>query len=236
MIDRKANRTYTIEEKSATVALALSIGPLRAAKQLGIPPRTVAAWTSGERSAKTLGPVVTATRQQAADRLWETLQRATDAVEDGLKDPRQRLGDRARALEVLVHAHELIAGRATENVAMQVAPAESVVDMLALSDEQRHDLANMLRQAIDMRETLERLSPGLGDQMDAEATALTAKWKRIAEGREVPLLGPGAPLLGSGIIEGEEDAPLTPAERSQLETWLQAIGYDGAAISGETSD
>jgi transposase-like protein len=53
MIDRKANRTYSIEEKTTATALALSIGPLRAAKQLSIPPRTVAAWTSGERSAKT---------------------------------------------------------------------------------------------------------------------------------------------------------------------------------------
>ena len=50
MIDRKANRTYSIEEKTTATALALSIGPLRAAKQLSIPPRTVAAWTSGERS------------------------------------------------------------------------------------------------------------------------------------------------------------------------------------------
>lgn len=220
MIERGHNRTYTLEEKTTATALALSIGPLKAAKELGIPPRTVAAWTAGERSAKSLGPVVTATRQQAADRLWETLQRATDAVEQGLKDPRQRLGDRARALEVLVHAHELMAGRATENVAMQVAPAESVVDMMALTEEQRRELANTLRRALDMRETLERLSPGLGDRMEAESIALADRWNRIAEAREPLALGPG-------IIEGEviEDAPLTRDEWRQLVAEGEAKGY-----------
>lgn len=123
MIERRANRTYTLQEKTEAIGLALSIGPLKAAKQLGMPVRTVSAWTAGERSAGSLSPIVTATREQAADRLWQTLQAATDAVEAGLRDPRQRLGDRARALEVLVHAHELLAGHSTENVAVGIGTA-----------------------------------------------------------------------------------------------------------------
>jgi transposase-like protein len=210
-------RNYSQEEKAAAIALGLSIGGNNAADKLGMPRRSLHNWLEQEKRVPTL--ITAETRSAVVDRLWQTLVRATEAVEAGLADPRQRLGDRARALEVLVHSHELLRGGATENVAVAVAPAENVVDMLALSEEQRETLRDALRAEIAKHEALERLSPGLAEQMDAEYRELGEKWRRIAEGREPLALGPG-PV----VIDSDEAAPLTPTEKRQLTEWLKASG------------
>jgi hypothetical protein len=109
-------RTYTAEERAAAVGLAMSIGPLRAARQLGIPPRTLAHWRAGERHGSDVAPIIAASRQDLARRLWEGVTAGVDAVLEGLHDPHQRLGDRARALEVVMNAHQLLTGGSTSNV------------------------------------------------------------------------------------------------------------------------
>ena len=109
-------RTYTAEERAAAIGLALSIGPLRAARQLGIPPRTLAHWRAGERHGDDVAPIVAASRQELARRLWEGVTAGVDAVLEGLHDPRQRLADRARALEVVMNAHALLTGGVTSRV------------------------------------------------------------------------------------------------------------------------
>ena len=109
-------RTYTAEERAAAIGLAMSIGPLRAARQLNIPPRTVAAWRRGERHGSDVAPIVAASRQELARRLWEGVEAGVTAVLEGLHDPRQRLADRARALEVVMTAHALLTGGVTSRV------------------------------------------------------------------------------------------------------------------------
>jgi hypothetical protein len=109
-------RTYTAEERAAAVGLAMSIGPMRAAHQLGYPVRTVTAWRRGENHKSDLAPIVAASRQELARRLWEGVTAGVDAVLEGLHDPRQRLADRARALEVVMNAHALLTGGVTSRV------------------------------------------------------------------------------------------------------------------------
>ena len=128
MTERKANRTYTAQQRAEAVGLALAVGPVKAGESLGIPVRTVASWTNGER--KELAPIIAASRQQIADRLWETVQAATEAVLKGLQDPHARLSDKARALEVAMHSHALLTGAPTERT-------ETSATDLTLAEEQQ---------------------------------------------------------------------------------------------------
>ena len=109
-------RTYTAEERAAAVGLAMSIGPMRAAHQLGYPVRTVTAWRAGERHGSDITPIVAASRQELARMLWQGVEAGVTAVLAGLHDPKQRLADRARALEVVMNAHKLLTGGSTSNV------------------------------------------------------------------------------------------------------------------------
>jgi hypothetical protein len=54
------------------------------------------------------------TREQLADRLKVAASMALNSVVAGLQDPKARLSDRARALEILLQQHALITGQPTE--------------------------------------------------------------------------------------------------------------------------
>ena len=112
-------RQYTPAERADAVALAAAVGPKRAADQLGIPPRTVAYWTHQPAAS----PIIAAAAASIAERLEAAASIALEAVTDGLRDPKARLGDRARALEVLATQANLASGRATmrsENTSLTV--------------------------------------------------------------------------------------------------------------------
>jgi hypothetical protein len=102
-------RTYTYAEKSEAVALAASIGPLRAGDALGIPRRTVASWMHKPEHSE----VIRAAEATIAERLKDAHRVALDAVLAGLADPHSKLGDRAAALRVLGEQLALADGRAT---------------------------------------------------------------------------------------------------------------------------
>lgn len=113
------SRTYSAEQRAEAVALAASIGPLKAGDALGIPRRTVAYWTHQPAA----GPIIAAAEATIAQRLTEAHRVALDAVLLGLADPKARLGDRAQALRVLGEQLALAEGRATsrsENLNVQV--------------------------------------------------------------------------------------------------------------------
>jgi hypothetical protein len=106
--------TYTAMQKAEAVALATTIGPLRAGKQLGIPPRNVARWTH-EPSAS---PIIRAAEQTVADRLVAVHEKALRSVEQGLDAGDARLSDRAQSLRILGEQAALAQGRATQNIAV----------------------------------------------------------------------------------------------------------------------
>jgi transposase-like protein len=130
MIERRANRTYTPEQRTEAVALALVVGPNVAADQLGIPRRTVAAWRSGERQAPEVRAVILSSRQALAERMNEILSVASEQVLAGLRDPHQRLGDRVRALEVALEAARLLGAESQDAEALSEDEAQQLGDWL----------------------------------------------------------------------------------------------------------
>jgi hypothetical protein len=119
-------RHYTEAERMAGVALAATVGPLRASQELGIPMTTVAYWMHRPSSS----PIIAAAEANIADRLEAAASIALEAVTEGLRDPKARLGDRARALEVLATQANLAAGRATaisSNVNLNISEYEAAL-------------------------------------------------------------------------------------------------------------
>lgn len=104
---------YTPEQRAEAVGLAMTVGARAAGRQTGIPFGLIARWSKRPD----LVPVLLESRQQVADRLWLTIQEGTSAVLEGLKDPKQRLSDRASALRVAIEAHALLTGTSTANIA-----------------------------------------------------------------------------------------------------------------------
>lgn len=137
-------RTYTAEERAEAVALAASIGPKRAAEQLGYPPRTVAAWMHRPSSVVILADA----NRAIAERLREAHSEALEVVRAGLRDRKARLADKATALRVLGEQLALAEGRATQNI--EVHSDGATDDDLGpdLTDEERSELKAYLDQRI----------------------------------------------------------------------------------------
>ena len=119
-------RHCTPAERADAVALAATIGTRKTAEQLGIPPRTVAYWPHQPAASS----IIAAAEASIAERLEATAALALEAVTEGLRDPRARLGDRGRALEVLATQANLATGRATvrsENVNVNLTEYEAAL-------------------------------------------------------------------------------------------------------------
>lgn len=129
-------RTYTAEQRADAVALAASIGPLKAAKSLGLPVSTVTFWTHKPAAS----PIIAAVERSIAQRLSDAHSEALAAVMAGLRDPSAKLGDRAAALRVLGDQLALAQGRATTNVELQMHGGTEA----DLSEEERSSLRDYL--------------------------------------------------------------------------------------------
>jgi len=129
MIER-ANRQYSEAERAEAVALALVVGPNVAADRLGIPRRTVAAWRSGERHRPEVQAVILESRQALAERMREIVSVASEQVLAGLRDPKQRLSDRVRALEVALEAARLLGAESQDADALSEDEAQQLGDWL----------------------------------------------------------------------------------------------------------
>lgn len=238
-----SGRSYGDAERAEAIGLAMTLGSREASKRTSIPRRTISYWLGKAAHGGQLAPIIEMTQRQMAERMWRTLAVAVDRLDATLADPKARLGDVAKATEILLNAHRLLAGQSTENVAVgigevapaesgEVAPAESVVDMLALTQEQRDELVDALRAEISRHDLIERRRPDLVEQYDAEArqvsAALRERWQRVAlTGETPPQLGSSElPLLGPGdeVPEPAEDAPLSDAEKEELLVWAKATG------------
>jgi len=104
-------RTYLASEKAEAVALAASIGPLRAGDALGIPRRTVASWMHKPEHSE----VIRAAEATIAERLKAAHALALDAALAFLKEPSgsHRGSDIAALLRTLGEQLALAEGRAT---------------------------------------------------------------------------------------------------------------------------
>lgn len=132
-------RSYTPAERAEAVALAAAIGPTKAAAALSVPQQTISGWIAAPAASE----VIAEAERAIADRLRDAHAVALQSVLDGLRNPRSRLSDRAKALEVIGTQLALAEGRATGRI-------ESVtVSLTAGFDEaQRLRLRRVLEEAI----------------------------------------------------------------------------------------
>src|SRR3954447_14297624 len=96
MRPRMTRQRYSQEQKAQAVGLAYTAGVSEAARQLGIPHRSISNWVAS----RSFRAIVVANREAVAAKLWEAVVVGTEAVLAGLRDPSARLSDKARALEV----------------------------------------------------------------------------------------------------------------------------------------
>lgn len=132
--------TWTEEEKAEAIGLGYAKGAIEAAKATGIPRRTISSWL--QKGSTTTSPAIraaiVATEEATAAKLWETLTLGLEQVRAGLLDPKARLGDKARAIEVVAAQWQLLTGRATgrtENANLNVNVEVSEAD-LSYAEEQ----------------------------------------------------------------------------------------------------
>lgn len=124
---RRKLRRYDAMQRAEAVALAATVGPVKAGAILGVPRRTVADWTQAPAAA----PVIAEAERSIADRLREAHSIALAEVLKGVQDPDARLLDKARALEVLGQQLALAEGRATartENLSVTASITEGMSD------------------------------------------------------------------------------------------------------------
>lgn len=140
------SRTYSAEEKADAIALSASIGPVRAADQLGIPRRTVASW--GHTPAA--GPIIAAAEAGIAERLASAHDRALAVAMAKLDDPKTRLGDVAALIRTTGEQRALAEGRATAaNLNLNVdADATFAPLTVGMTDQEKAELRAVLQAAI----------------------------------------------------------------------------------------
>jgi transposase-like protein len=138
-------RRYTSQERAEAVGLAMSVGIREAARRLRIPFRTLAHWTHRND----IQGVVIATEEAIASKLWEAVQVGTEEVLRRMRDPKARLSDVARALEVVSTQHALLSGRSTSRT------ESTVTTQPAMTFEQRAQLADWI----------DRMSAGSDDEL-----------------------------------------------------------------------
>jgi hypothetical protein len=183
-------RTYSAEQKAEAVALAATIGPLRAGDALGIPRRTVASWMHNPAASA----IIRAAEASIAERLKAAHADALAAVMEGLHDPRSRLGDRAAALRVFGEQLALAEGRATsrtESANVNVTEYEAALDAMdpvtyraMLAEMAAYNAENPVDHVI---EALRRLTPEQRDELEARI----AEAERSLTWKETPPPGPG---------------------------------------------
>jgi hypothetical protein len=228
-------RQYTDEQRAEALALSLTIGPLAASKRLGIPPRTVASWRHPSHADHPVPAAAAAVLDTARStpevvaRLWDVLTRAIDTLETGLRDPQVRLGDVARATDVLLRSHALLSGRPTENVNTNLTLMDDDERRLidGLTPEKRHIYRAFLEANVAAAEALAALSD---DRRAAMGTAIETVWHEYLPDYDAgipwstipqPLraIDPG-PVVNVTPEPPPDPAALTPDELAQLEQWF----------------
>jgi hypothetical protein len=114
-------RIHSDARRAEAIGLGLALGADEAAKRTGIARRTISRWLADPRRVEEA--VDPTTHEAIVGKLWEAVTVGTDAVLAGLRDPRARLGDKARALEIVSERHALLTGHSTANIAYSEAGA-----------------------------------------------------------------------------------------------------------------
>lgn len=121
-------RSYTKSEKAKAVGLAVISTTEGAAKQLGIPRRTLGQWIERPEYAALRHK----SREAVAEEMWTAIQVGLEEVAKGLKGEAP-LRDKATALGILWDKHALMTGSATsrtENRELNDLPDSAYVEAI----------------------------------------------------------------------------------------------------------
>lgn len=167
----------TPAQRAAAVALSAQVGQRQAARRLGMPQRTLSDWER-EPSASA---VIREVEAGAAIDFRAGLERALGALHLRLADPTARVGELARAVEVLSTQLALMEGRATANVAVSGASGMGAPGALAAMDhgdltKRVYALTPADREALRraLAQCRDELEPFLTPEQEAEIRALLA--------------------------------------------------------------
>jgi len=230
------HRSYTDEQRAEAIALSLVVGPKAAAKSTGIPLRTICSWrpSSGKAAPPAAAVILdaAASNTQVVRRLWDVLTRAIDVLEAGLRDPEVRLGDVARATDVLLRSHNLLSGRATANVATNITSDLTLLDdderrlIGNLTPEERHAYHDFMQFTVHASEALAAMP---AERRTAMGLAIDAVWHDYLPDYDPagipwttiphPLGRPNWPGLTAPATS--DPAALTETEMAQLEDWMR---------------
>lgn len=119
---------YTLQEKLEGASIALAVGDEAAARQLGIPRRTISMWRNDPR-------IIAALPEQTLSPLAVSLNRVVNkaiaCVEAKLDDPAARLGEMAQVLKVAHEGARLAAGEANRRVEARSESASLSINVQA---------------------------------------------------------------------------------------------------------
>ncbi len=164
----RERRQYTPLQRAEATGLAAVVGVTNAARQLGIPHRTVSGWLA--TPTPEMQVAIARSRDDVAARLWEAVVAGTDAVLAGLRDPTARLSDKARALEVVSQRHALLVGDPTART-HNLNLSGNVLTEEALDDDEARAIVRAIRDELDIREQ----GPLTAAELAELATYLQAK-------------------------------------------------------------
>jgi len=150
----RERHVWPAETRAEAVGLAMSVGVKEAGRRLGVPYRTISHWM-GRPDVQAM---IVRSQDDVAARLWEAITIGTDAVLEGLRDPKAGLGDKASALRIVMESHALLSGRATANVNVQTGSAR-VIPYGEISDKEAMDMRGVIRAELAAR-TIEEIRAG----------------------------------------------------------------------------
>jgi hypothetical protein len=160
--------------KAKAVGLGLTVGPQKAAEMLqpnGPSRRAISEWIRGKDISAPVQEAIILSREQLIATLWEGVSTGAQVVVAGFNDPKSRLGDKARALDVIARQFLLFAGEPTsrqETISTTTAPVDPEAERRLY-----RQMTWLLNASDDEVRAVLHDDPGLLELMRATAPALT---------------------------------------------------------------
>lgn len=147
------------ETKATAVGLALMTSGAEAARQMGLPERTVQQWVASPEFAE----LRATPREDVGEAMWVAVQEAVYALREGVVNPKAYLRDKVAAFEALVEKRALIMGEATSRMETR--------SLGELDDDKRAALKRFIMDELQRRRAGDS-DPGNG--VDAGAASVPA--------------------------------------------------------------
>jgi transposase-like protein len=172
------SRHYSEEERARAVGLAVSVGDREAARQLGIPRRTVSHWHRSAAHGGRLSAVVVASRASMLDTLKNAAAEGATSLLEIIRSPTSSDRDKVRAAEVAIDRYQLLSGGPTDRTESVALSMDERVAFKAFIDSldraiATDDLDTGRRQVMEMVAASRLMTPLLDSGLDREAAIAT---------------------------------------------------------------